>query len=327
MNREEFIGFVLDHRDVKVSTATQHYYVLKRFRNVCGLQPSAEIPEGSDWVTTDLFKKIETLSNTTQKNMYSSILVYLKALDSNPKIVAACTRNLDLTATRQENAYLSQEMSAKQKINWIDHVYVLRFFTETQQTVRAQRLFSREIITRPVRKFLQQYLMQAIHGGLIPPPRLEWSTMRYFTHRSDALKSPGNTCFGKPRAGINVIQGKVPKGVLLLPKNMALLLRRYCKFIEEGAPLFTRKNGKPHTANSYGKELNRIFHERFQKKIGASMLRNIYITKQYAKLPALKTMRETAGQMLHSLDTALLYYKKNQSPLENGCNPDVLSTR
>ncbi len=324
MNKSEFVSFVLEHRDVKKSTATQHYYVMQRFRTVCKTHPSTEIPSDPNWVTVELFKKLGGLSNTTQKNMYSSILVYLKALGADQTIIDSCTCQLDRTATIQENAYLSQSMSLKQKVNWVDHSYVLQFFSETQKTIRAQHILKREKLTWQARRLMQQYLMQAVHGGLIPPPRLEWSAMRYFENKRDALKATGNTCFAKPRAGINIIQGKVPKGVLLLPKPMALLLRRYCKFIAEGASLFVRKNGTSHTPNSYGKELQHFFYERFAKNIGASMLRNIYITKQYARLPALKTMRETAGQMMHSLDTALLYYKKNDAPLENGCVTPIL---
>ena len=315
MNKNAFIQFVLKVRDVKRSTAQQHYYVLQRFRNVCGQTPSSLIPHETDWVCPELFESMKDLSNTTQKNMYSSLLVYLKCSSAERTIIDICTKHLETTARLQENAYLSQEMTEKQKSNWVDHKYIVEFFEETQRTIKAQRLFNRETLSSSARRLVQQYLMQAIHGGLLPPPRLEWATMHLFQHKSDALKFSGNTVFLKPRAGINVVVGKVPKGVLLLPKSMASLLRRYCKFVEEGSPIFVKKNGSPHTTNSYGKELQRVFHERFQKRIGASLLRNIYITKRYATLPALKEMRDTAGQMMHSLNTALLFYKKNS--LEN----------
>ena len=315
MNKNDFIEFVLSARPVKRSTAAQHYYTLQRLRRVTEQRPSSVIPCEAEWITQLLLKKLNTLSNTTQKNMYSSLLVYLKGLKAE-HMINNISGLLEKTAKIQENAYLSQELSAKQRLNWVDFACIKTFFLETQQTVKAQQIFKREELSWSARDLLQQYVIQAIHGGILAPPRLEWAKMRFFTAKSNALAYAGNSIFFKPQCHINIIHGKVQKGLLKLPKKMVTLMKKYCFFLKEGDFLFISKKGAPLTTNSYGKRLKQIFYERFQKNIGCQLLRNIYITKSYETVPALKEMKKTSNAMMHSLDTALMYYKKNPPELK-----------
>ena len=62
--------------------------------------------------------------------------------------------------------------------------------------------------------------------------------------------------------------------------------------------------------STFSKLIQSIFIEYFDKKIGASLLRKIYISDFYKNDIALKTQIELSQKMNHSPTTASTHYRK-----------------
>ena len=87
-------------------------------------------------------------------------------------------------------------------------------------------------------------------------------------------------------------------------------LNKYKKFLVPGEPIFQDRKGAALTRNAYGKRLRTLFLKRYGKKVGASLLRNIYLSDQYKNMPSLNKIDANANNMMHSITTALKYVKK-----------------
>ena len=96
-----------------------------------------------------------------------------------------------------------------------------------------------------------------------------------------------------------------------LSAPVARVLNKMKRFLTLGRPVFQNKKGGPLTRSAYSKRLRALFAERFpNKKVGAGLLRTIYLTDMYKGLPALKIMDQVSKTMMHSTGTALSKYVK-----------------
>ena len=92
---------------------------------------------------------------------------------------------------------------------------------------------------------------------------------------------------------------------------VARVLNKMKKFLTLGRPVFQNKSGGPLTRSAYSKRLRALFAERFPgKKVGAGLLRTIFLSDMYKGMPSLKISEGVAKQMMHSKDTALGKYVK-----------------
>ena len=86
-------------------------------------------------------------------------------------------------------------------------------------------------------------------------------------------------------------------------------MNKYAKYLDFGQALFPRRNGNPISKATYARRLEMLFRERFpNKKIGAGLIRNIYLTDKYKDIP--EDIFETSADMLHSVSTGLKKYRK-----------------
>lgn len=231
--------------------------------------------------------------------------------------IKEATKILNRTAKIQEEFYLEGALTEKQKRNWIPHEDVVKFCEELENTVRVLKVYKKKEITTQERELLQKFIMIAFHGGFCPPPRCEFADLRYFSKKNDAMDWKGNSVFFCPRGFININRGKVKTGILEIPKKMCRILKKYCKFLKDGDYLFVNKEGQVLSTNAYGKRLKKFYLDRYQKTVGASLLRVIYLTKKYRDIPCLKELKSNSKLMMHDFNTGMLYYKKNLA-LENG---------
>ncbi len=309
MNKEQYIDHILKHKNVKRQSAVAGCRCLCRVLRHCDLPEI--IPSNPEWVTEEILFQLETLPNTPQKNLSSALLVYLRICGGSSKQIEITGQMLQKCAGIQENAYLSQDLSEKQYKNWVSFEQVCDFYRETYNIVKAKRLFQQKTLSYADRLWIQKLLMIAIHGALNPPPRCEFSSLIFFTSKKTALCHPGNSLYFAPKGFVNINVGKSTRGILQLPKKMSSLFKKMSKFLTNNSPVFIDKNGQMLKCNAYGKRLKNFYLDKFGKKIGVSLLRVIYISQKYAGLPTLENMKNTSKSMMHNLNTALLYYKKN----------------
>jgi hypothetical protein len=64
---------------------------------------------------------------------------------------------------------------------------------------------------------------------------------------------------------------------------------------------------------------NQRLNKIFGKKVSCNILRHSFLTEKYKDIPAIKQMQETANDMGHSINEALMYVKKD-APISESNN-------
>ncbi len=232
------------------------------------------------------------------------------AKNVKPKVLKRLETDLKSKSAEVDAFYNSQEKSAKQEKNWVDYEKILDFHKRMKREIKASGFENTS------RKQLQKYLMLSMHGPLMPPPRLELSSL--ILGQVGKLDDTHNYLFRKNRQWnilINSSKISSKKGPQLLdklPKEVNSLLNRYVKVhnLKTGDPLFVNLKGKQLSKNAYAKRFRNMMWHEFQRNLGVSLMRNIYLTSKYKSIPNLSDMQNTSNMMLHSLNTALQNYVK-----------------
>ena len=92
-----------------------------------------------------------------------------------------------------------------------------------------------------------------------------------------------------------------------------------------------KKHSVPFLINYYGEplvnsnDITKILNRVFGKRVGSSLLRNIYLTSKYADV--IEDLEEDAANMSTSVDTALNHYIKRDRPLTEQSVDDAASKK
>jgi len=312
MDKQAFRDWFCSKRNVCGSSGVTTYYNLRK------LYGSDKIPTSTKWVTPAKLKQFESEKAVTKKNLFASLVAYLKAAKAPKSIIERASKKMVEYAGQVQKHYTSQKKTEKQKVNWVDMSQIQDFYKEKTKEVSAKKLYSKADWTPPQRRLAEQTLMLALHGGSgHPPPRLEYSGLVYtkdgdFSENKNYLYQKNR---GTWRARIKRSKVSSKKGIMDIKftSPVARVLNKMKKFLTIGRPVFQNKKGGPLTRSAYSKRLRALFAERFPgKQVGAGLLRTIFLSDMYKGLPSLKIMDDTAKQMMHSTDTALgKYVKKN----------------
>jgi hypothetical protein len=94
---------------------------------------------------------------------------------------------------------------------------------------------------------------------------------------------------------------------LEIPHKLALIIHEW--IAKYPSKYLISWAGKPYDNQSLGVKITKIFEDKTGKRIGASMLRHIYITDVVNKIKTVKEKRKIATIMGHSLAQQMLYSK------------------
>lgn len=310
MNRAEFVDFFCEKRKCTRSTGTTSYYNIKRIRKMQKL--SELIPRTNKWVTDSTIAVIKTLPDTPQKNLFATLVAYLKATGASNAKIDKFSDVMTDASEKVSLEYQKQELSATQQKKYIPMAKVRRFFAEVKRQAADIDLWNQKTWSTADRQLAQKVLMLALHGNTEPPPRLEFARLRYV---SEPGQLPGNVLYRTKKAWrARITVGKTASVAkpfdIKFSKATARLLNKYAKKIQYGDFVFTSKNNEPLSPNTYGKKLQGYYRARFNKPVGAGMLRVIYLSEKHKDIPRLRELQNTADKMMHSVRTALGTYTK-----------------
>ena len=311
MDKQTFKSWYCKTRNCAQSSGITSFYNIRRLRQMGG-ETKGTIPVNPKWVTEALLSKLDKskVSTVAKKNMMASLVAYLKAASGSKKIIASASGLMNKYARDVQKHYTSQEKTDRQKTNWVDMKQVQDFWKEKTREVAAKKLYSKADWTPAQRRLAEQSLMLALHGGSgHPPPRLEMSSLVY---TKDGQFEANKNYLYQNKRGVwraRIARSKVTskKGVMDIKFSspVARVLNRMKKFLTFGRPVFQNKRGGPLTRSAYSKRLRALFAERFPgKRIGAGLLRVIFLSDMYKGMPELKLAEETAEQMMHQADLA-----------------------
>jgi integrase len=199
---------------------------------------------------------------------------------------------------------IEQKKTDKQKENWVSQEQVREKFDSMYEALKP-KLISKKIDGKTLNEFSDLLLLALTSGLYIPPRRsLDWVEFKVknFDKKVENYMLKGKFYFNRYKTdktyGMETID---------IPSELQTLLKKYISYLPSSQEyLFVNNKGSKINSVKIALTLNKVFG----KNVSVNGLRHSYITEKYKNMPALKDMMQTAKEMGHSLDQALLYIKK-----------------
>ena len=260
--------------------------------------------------TNDIIEKIKDLKDNTKRQYLISIVSCLKVLGNKPALYKKYYKlMIDINDKIKEKP--TEEKTEAQNKNWISWDEVMKIYNDMKDNLKLNKTK----ITEKQYNELLNYVLLSLYV-LIPPRRnLDWQKMLILFNGITDDKY--NYLDVKNKQFIfNVFKTAKKDGKLILdiPDDLMLVIDLYLKYHPlnkrsmkkepVNIPFLVDYKGNPFLkVNDITRMLNKIFH----KKVGASMLRHIYLTGKYGNV--LKEQEEDAKAMSHNLMTQKDYIK------------------
>lgn len=261
----------------------------------------------------------ENYKENTQKNIYnslSSILFPVKEQKGFKKIYEFYkSKSIELN-TKISQINSSGEKSEKQEENWIEWKDVLEKRNTLHDEVDKIKL--KKNITESDYETLLKNLVISLYTYL-PPRRNEYQSLLLVPTEKDLDDNKNYYILDEHKIILNNYKTskKYGKQEIEIPVELKEAIINYLQFHilyvsnkkkkkHFQIPFLVNRNGEALVQiNSLTRLLNKIF----KKKIGASMLRHIYLSDKYGE--EIEEMKEDAESMGHSLSQQKDYVKKD----------------
>jgi hypothetical protein len=209
-----------------------------------------------------------------------------------------------------------QEKTPTQKQNWIEWKEVENKHEELKNKVNEFKE-SKEINSHKYNVLLE-YLILSLYYYIAPKRNQDWTLMMIVFKNDPSLSSNFNyLSYDENKFIFNKYKTSKTNGELIenIPEKLNEVLKIYYKFhpLLKGKKIIKTTN-IDFLVYSDGKNLSsinsitRILNKIFNKKIGSSMLRHVYLTSKFGD--TVKEMKETAEVMGHSVTVAMDNYIK-----------------
>jgi hypothetical protein len=265
-----------------------------------------------------ILKKLENYKPNTFRGYLISICSSLH-FETNKTMVKLYKEYYDLlmkTNKELKEKEKEQEKTPVQKENWISWEDVEKKHQDLESEVNKFK-DSKEINTHKYNTLLE-FVILSLYYYIAPKRNQDWALMRIIYKEEPNLPTTSNYYdISDDKFIFNKYKTSKTKGELIekIPEKLQNILKIYFKF----HPLIKDKSIKkgtniPFLVYSDGKDLSsinsitRILNKIFNKKIGSSMLRHIYLTSKYGN--TVKEMKNDADIMGHSVQTAMDNYIK-----------------
>jgi len=266
----------------------------KPFKSLAFLKNTAQVKE-----------KLMTIQNdNTRKSYVASIVAVLNRQDdaaskkANEKYKTMFAKERSIFAEKQALG----EKSETQKENWMSQDEIKAKHKELSDEVDA--IENKTKLTEKERKLVEDWLLLSLYV-LQPPRRNADYYMMKFGMGED--KNFNYVCLDKGMYKFNNF--KTSKGgpeEIEIPDAMKKVFEQYLDMtgLKAGNFILFQKDTNRTSSNAITKALNRIFG----KRVGASMLRHIYLTDKYQDVS--KEQEKDSEFMSHSLSTQKNYIVK-----------------
>lgn len=311
----EFISKVRADHDQPLSPVTARTYAtcLVRVRNLIGGDPMHH-----QWPATDkpaLANALLSIPLSSRKTCLCALLAWSKTVLSKPADVVACIqRHLDEVVEECRAREEAQQPTQKQTDNWASLTELKAVLKGYERELKDDGVLTgRGVLPSHTFRLLRRWVIGMLYlsGDDNPPVRLDYRDARLIDKKA-WLKMPAADREGKNWLVITGRNKKVfvfgryktfaTHGVLEVPvgKPLNRVLNIWFRY-HEGPFLLDRF---PFAASRMTELINSVFAPT-GKRIGASMLRHVYITE---KFPAdLAHREEIARKMAHTVGQQTLY--------------------
>lgn len=253
----------------------------------------------------DILDKIKDYKDSTQRNILISIVSVLKTLkkDNLYKIYY----DIMIEKTNKINEKPKHEKNEKQNENWLTWDSVMDIYNKLQGNLK----FSKKITEEQYYKLLD-YVILSLYV-LIPPRRNQDYLKMVITKKP---QEPNNNYLDIKNGQFifNIYKTSKKDGQLIvsIPEDLKKVLKLYLKY-HPLKKLLTTSQNIPFLVNFKGEiikddnSITRILNKIFNRKIGSSMLRHIYLSDKYKNV--IKEQEKDSKLMSHNLLTQKDYIK------------------
>ena len=267
-------------------------------------------------------EKLSEFKISTQKNYLAAIIVALDAMNIKDKYnedLESYRNYLEVIQEEYNKKENSGEKSETQEKNWVTIKELQKVLNKYKADITERELWNKEKLTPKQFDLIQKWVVGSLYIGDSenPPSRLDFAPMDIISetnfnklHEDEkdtenflVIKSRNNKFFhfGEYKTAKKYGVNKVNIG-----KKLNSVLNIWLRHNDSDS-LLVNSQGLPQTANGLSKYLNKVF-EPSGKKVGASLLRHIFISEKYPNINNEK--EEDAKKMGHSIAQQAKYSKK-----------------
>jgi integrase len=296
----DFLVSIFDKRDKPISESSRKLYQ----RNLEKLND--EKPVTSLGFLTDVSKIMQTISKykpTTQRSFIISICTVLK--NNNEKLYQTY---FEILSKMNSDLKVHVEKTEKQKDNWMGEDEITNIYSKLKKSV-PKKIKSKEDYDAVLNFMIMSlYVLQA------PRRNIDYTLMKISSEMSDKKYNYLDLNNKKFIFNNYKTQGTYLSTVVDIPDDLMRIILMYVKVHPESKKLKNKKYNIHFLSTFYGENIEKsasmtnILNKIFDKKIGSSMLRNMYLTNKYGSM--MKEMKGDVKSMATSVDTAMNNYIK-----------------
>ena len=259
--------------------------------------------------TAEIESLLSNYADSTRKSMLASIVSVLAMAGQGFKKAHDSYSVPMMTLSKESKEFDSKnEKTAKQKDNWISWEDIQK---KHQDLIgKVSPYVNKRSLTASEWNTLQQLLVLSLYT-MIPPRRNQDYLLMDVGAKPE---SPDRNLYEKAKQDFIFRKFKTAKTFgeqkENVPENLQSVLDAYLTFHplrkESTFPLLVTSDGRPITS---GNAITRILNSVLGGKVGASMLRHIYLSHKFGD--TLADMKSTAQKMGHSLSESHVYTKQD----------------
>lgn len=256
--------------------------------------------------TKNILDKIKDKKENTQRSYLISIVSVLGATEKDSSLYKKYHKFM-MDINNKLRAKPTEKMTDTQNENWKKWDEVLNDFKKLEQNVLT---FKTKTLTKPKYNELLHCVVAGLYIYQEPRRNMDYQLMKKIEKFDDSLSKDQNYVDNDNFYFYVYKTSKIHglKQIEINPdfKPLLNLYYKYTGFPTEKEDNFLVDfNGKPlDSVNSITRILNKVFN----KKIGSSMLRHIYITHKFGD--KVDEMKKTADNMGHTVETQKEYIKE-----------------
>lgn len=315
MNSESLSQTIIKTRDVKPNSVRAYIISLEKLHDA--IKGTRTFTDLKFLTNVDAVKQaLEDKALTTKRNYLTAIIVALKTDEKKyKKVLEKYSKYLDDLSKEYREFVVSQKKSEKQSKNWMTLGQVKQVRSELNKRINREGIRKMEEPNKKQLALLQRHLILSLYT-YIPPIRNDYAGMRVVSkkqlERMPTEEREDNNWLILDKANMYFIfndyktRKTYGEKKIDIPKNLKRIIKKWLQFNKSGY-LLIQQNGRPLGANGITRELNSIF-KKYDKKIGSSMLRHIFLSSEFE--PLMKKQKQLADAMMHSTNLQQEYVKE-----------------
>lgn len=274
---------------------------IKVLRKINDNQPLKNLKFLKD--VNNVLEKIKDYKDTTQRNMIIAIVSVLKTLKKDYKKYY----DIMMDKTKLLNEKPKNEKSKEQNENWMEWNEIIDKYNELGKNINLK---NRKLDEENYNNLLK-YLILSLY--VLLPPRRNQDYLKMYISNNPKNNDVNYLDLKKKQFIFNIYKTSKKDGqiIISIPDDLMNIIKFYIKFHpdkkllkKEDIPFLVFYNGNKIEADN---AITRILNSIFNKKIGASMLRHIYLSGKYSNV--LKEQEKDSKLMSHNLQTQKDYIK------------------